>query len=68
VKKKPARKRRKIVKRTAKQTARIAKAIHWRVSLERGQGNCAAREAHLRSLMGLPAKPTWREIEREQRQ
>jgi hypothetical protein len=61
VKKKPARKSRKARRQQrAKQTARID---HRRVS--RGQGNCAAREAHLRALMGLPAKPSWREIERE---
>lgn len=35
-----------------------AKAIFRRVRRERGIASSAAREAHLRSLMGLPAVPS----------
>jgi hypothetical protein len=65
---KTARKSRKTVrskKRNPRTAARIAKSVGWLANAERGQGRSAAREAHLRALMGLPAKPTWRDIERE---
>jgi hypothetical protein len=35
---------------------RAARAIGWQVKCERSQASAAAREAHLRSLMGLPAQ------------
>jgi hypothetical protein len=34
---------------------RVARKINWRIAYERSQAATAAREAHLRSLMGLPA-------------
>jgi hypothetical protein len=34
---------------------RVKQALHQRVQHERSQARTAAREAHLRSLMGLPA-------------
>jgi hypothetical protein len=33
---------------------RLKQALHQRVQHERSQARAAAREAHLRSLMGLP--------------
>jgi hypothetical protein len=37
------------------EAVRVAKRINWRVKYERSLASTAAREAHLRSLMGLPA-------------
>jgi hypothetical protein len=36
----------------------VARQINRRVNYERSLASTAAREAHLRSLMGLPAAPT----------
>jgi hypothetical protein len=36
-------------------TVRVRKQINWRVKYERSLARTAEREAHLRSLMGLPA-------------
>jgi hypothetical protein len=38
-----------------KDAGRIARAINWRVCHDRSKRDTAAREKHLRSLMGLPA-------------
>jgi hypothetical protein len=43
---------------------RIASALHQRVRHERSQTTAAEREAHLRALMGLSAKPS-QEIDQE---
>jgi hypothetical protein len=37
---------------------RVARKINWRIAYERSQAATAAREAHLRVLMGLPAQRT----------
>jgi hypothetical protein len=37
------------------EAVRVSKKISWRVRYERHLASTAAREAHLRSLMGLPA-------------
>jgi hypothetical protein len=34
---------------------RVARQINWRVKYERSLASTAAREAHLRAIMGLPA-------------
>jgi hypothetical protein len=36
-------------------TGRTTRAIHQRVKYERSLASTAAREAHLRAIMGLPA-------------
>jgi hypothetical protein len=38
------------------EAVRVARTINWRVRHERSLTSTAAREAHLRSLMGLPAQ------------
>jgi hypothetical protein len=43
---------------------RVAKQINWRVCVDRSQAGTAAREAHLRSLMGLPATAA-RDVDKE---
>jgi hypothetical protein len=43
---------------------RVARAINWRVKHERSLASSAAREKHLRSLMGLPATPVVNDDER----
>jgi hypothetical protein len=45
------------------ETVRAVRTINWRVKHERSLASTAAREAHLRSLMGLPATPTLRNRE-----
>ena len=35
---------------------RVKRALHQRVQHERSQAQAAARETHLRSLMGLPTQ------------
>ena len=36
---------------------RVKRVLHQRVQHERSQAGAVAREAHLRSLLGLPARP-----------
>lgn len=43
---------------------RVARTINWRICQERSQASAAAREAHLRLLMGLPATPP-RDVDKE---
>jgi hypothetical protein len=67
MKKKPGRRPRKTIrrkKRDPRATARIADRAGWLANAERGRTPAASREAHLRSLMGLPAKPSRQEPDR----
>jgi hypothetical protein len=43
---------------------RTAKVLHHRVQHDRSKASSAAREKHLRSLMGLPATPSTSDDER----
>jgi hypothetical protein len=40
------------------EAVRVARQINWRVRHERSLAATAAREAHLRAVMGLPAQRT----------
>jgi len=40
------------------EAVRVARQINWRVRHERSLASTAARDAHLRGLMGLPATPS----------
>jgi hypothetical protein len=73
MKKVAARKPRKVApsskKRDPRTIARIAKKVGQLANAECAQRNSGAkREARLRALMGLPAAPTWPDIDRERRE